>query len=348
MKEVIVKHHSHNLIKIILLILTIVFSLEGCVVVRLIDALKSRIISEVYISLNDEVEKISPGNNEGLFVTPNINSEGDEVIFHGAVSGYSRIWKYNAIDRTLVTLTDSTYVAVEPCFNWDGSMIAFVADKGIEQKREDMKDISTNLLKMATMYLGGNPKVLNLFVMNSDGTNLRQLTNWKAVDMRPTFSPDGKHILFMSTHKSGTIKRRDLYQISVNGNEAPQLIPNSEGANRPWYSADGKWIYFWKKIDNRGAVCKMSSDGSNWYPLDFDRDGIGSHGPFIDPTGEWLWFHSVVDKEDPINQIYKIHVDGDEIVPMTPTGFEREQVAHVTVAINGNFSFDVLKVLKKN
>jgi len=346
-KKIIIKHHSQNLVKKILLILIILFSLEACVVFRLAEALKSRIISEVYIKNNNKVEKISPGENEGLFITPNINSKGDEVIFHGATAGYSRIWKYKTIDRSVETLTDSNYVAVEPCFSWDGSMIAFVADKGIEQKREDMKEISTNLLKMATMYLGGSPKVLNLFIMNSDGSNLRQLTNWNAVDMRPTFSPDGKHILFMSTYKSGTIKKRDLYKISIAGNEEPQIIPNSEGANRPWYSADGKWIYYWKEIDKRGTLCKMSSDGSEWNKLEFDKDGLGSHGPFIDPIGEWLWFHSVVDKEDPINQIYKIHIDGDEIIPMTPIGFEREQAAHVTSSFNGNFAFDVLKVLKK-
>ena len=321
--------------------------MEGCVVFRLAEALNSRIISEVYINISDKVEKISPGDNEGLFVTPNINSKGDEVIFHGGIYGHSRIWKYNTIDRSLEALTDSSYVAVEPCFSWDGSLIAFVSDKGIEQKRENMKEISTNLLKMATMYLGGSPKILNLFVMNSDGSNLRQLTNWNAIDMRPTFSPDGKHILFMSTYKSGTIKKRDLYRVSINGNEEPELIPNSEGANRPWYSADGEWIYYWKDINKRGTLCKMSSDGKDWHPLEFDKGGIGSHGPYIDPSGEWLLFHSVKDKEDPINQIYKIQVDGSEIMPITPIGFEREQAAHVTAAINGNFTFDVLKVLKK-
>ncbi len=347
MKKITVNHRIHNLRKIILFILIIGFSLEGCVVFRLAEALNSRIISEVYIKINDKVEKISPGENEGLFVTPNINPNGDEVIFHGAISGYSRIWKYKTIGRSVNALTDSNYVAVEPCFSWDGSMIAFVADKGIEQKRENMKKISSNLLKMAMMYLGGNPNILNLYVMNSDGSNLRQLTTWDAVDMRPTFSPDGKHILFMSTYKSGTIKKRDLYTISINGNEEPQLIPNSEGANRPWYSADSKWIYYWKEIDKRGTLCKMSSDGLEWYPLEFDKGGVGSHGPFIDPTGEWLWFHSVKDKDDPINQIYKIQVDSSEIIPITPIGFEREQAAHVTAAINGNFAFDVLKVLKK-
>jgi len=351
MKEFIFKNVTKfknlNLIKHFGIILLITIFSEGCVLLRLPAVLNSRITSEVYLKINDQVMKISPGEKDGLFVTPNINPQGNEVIFHGALSGYSRIWKYSVNQKSVEALTDSSYIAVEPCFSWDGSLIAFVSDKGLEQKREDMKDISTNIFKMATMYLGGNPKILNLYVMNSDGSNLRQLTNWNAVDMRPTFSPDGKHVLFMSTFKSGTIKKRNLYKISINGDGEPQLVPNSEGANRPWYSADGKWIYFWKEIDKRGTLCKMLSDGKEWYPLKFDKGGIGSHGAFIDPTGEWLWFHSVQDKDNPINQIYKIPVDGSEIISITPIGFEREHVAHVTASLNGNFAFDVLKVLKK-
>ena len=278
-------------------------------------------------------------------VTPNINSNGNEVIFHGAINGYSRIWKYNLDNDTTIALTSENYVAVEPCFSWDGKLIAFAADKGIEQDREDMKDISNSVLKMGMMYLGGDPEILNIYVMNSDGSNLRQITKWKAIDMRPTFSPDGQHILFMSTHRSGDIEKRDLYSVSVSGNDEPKLIPNSEGANRPWYSLDSEWIYYWKEIDERGTICRMKSDGSEWHPIPEDKGGVGSHGPFIDSKGKWLWFHSVRDKENPMNQIFKMNVDGGEFISVTPKGFEQEQAGHVTSAINDSYSFDVLKVL---
>lgn len=350
MKRLISNKHLRSRKFMYVVTLTIFFlacSTSGCIVSRLVTALNSYIISEVYVQMGDTPKLISPGIGEGLFVTPNINSEGNEVIFHGAIGGYSRIWKYNLNTDTITALTDEDYVAVEPCFSWDGTQIAFAADKGIDQKREDMINISTNVLKMGMMYLGGDPDILNIFVMNSDGSNLRQITEWKAVDMRPTFSPDGQHVLFMSTYKSGTIKKRDLYKVSVSGDGEPEIIPNSEGANRPWYSADGEWIYYWKEIEDRGTLCRIKADGSEWHPIAGDTGGIGSHGPFIDPNGEWLWFHSVREKDDPINQIYKMPIDGGDSISITPLGFEREHVAHVTAASNDTYSFDVLKVLKK-
>ena len=348
--------HKHNTsqqnisgraIRIIILatlVLSMVVVTGGCAVARLPAALKSRIVSLVYLKTDDSVSDISPGSGEGVFVTPSINPAGDEVVFHGAVSGYARIWKYSLENDKAIALTGDDYVAVEPAFSWDGTLIAFAADKGIDQKREDMYNIGNSLLKMGQMYLGGNPKVMNIFIMSPDGSNLRQITTWDAVDMRPTFSPDGKQILFMSSKESGSLKKLSLYTVSVMGGEEPQLIPNSEGANRPWYSVDGEWIYYWKDIDDRGTLCQMKADGSEWKPLASDTGGKGSHGPFIDPDGEWLWYHSV---PDTYNQLFKMPINGGEKIPITPPGFEADHAAHVTAAQNGNFSFDVLYVKEK-
>jgi len=329
----------------ITLVLGMMFSTGGCAVARLPAALKSRVVSLVYMVIDDSVIEISPGDGEGVFVTPSINPKGNEAVFHGAVTGFSRIWKYSLEHDNTSALTGEEYVAVEPSYSWDGTLIAFAADKGIDQKREDMFNIGNSLLKMGQMYLGGNPKVMNIFIMKSDGTDIQQIATWDAVDMRPTFSPDGQHILFMSSKESGSLKKLSLYTVSVMGDEEPQLIPNSEGANRPWYSVDGEWIYYWKEIDDRGTLCRMSADGSEWYPLASDKGGKGSHGPFIDTYGEWLWFHSV---PDTYNQIFKMPINGGDAVSVTPLGFEEEHVAHVTAATNGNYTFDVLIVLKKD
>jgi Tol biopolymer transport system component len=329
------------------LILGFVAIKYGEVILRLPAALNSRLVSDVYLQTGDSLLKISPATDEGLFVTPSISPTGDEAVFHGAVTGFSRIWRYTQADGRTVALTDDDYVAVEPSYSWDGMLIAFAADRGIDQDRTDMSKISNSLLKMGQMYLGGNPKVLNIYIMNADGSDLRQLTTWEAVDMRPTFGPDGQHVLFMSSRRSGSLRELYLYTVSVTGDEEPQLIPNSAGANRPWYSIDGAWIYFWKDIDGRGTLCRMTSDGSEWHPLADDTGGLGSHGPFVDPNGEWLWFHSVPDKDNPINQIFKMPIGGGDAISITPSGFEEEHVAHVTAANNGSYTFDVGRVLEK-
>jgi Tol biopolymer transport system component len=327
-----------------LLVIAVLLVRYGPVLARLPKALNSRIVSEVYLQTANGTRRISPAAGEGLFATPSISPTGAEAVFHGAVSGHSRIWRYTAADDKTAPLTDSSYVAVEPVYSWDGGLVAFAADKGIAQPRTDMAAIANSLFKMGEMYLGGAPKAMNIFVMAPDGSGLRRLTSWSAVDMRPTFSPDGRQVLFMSTHQSGSLKEPWLFTVPVSGGEAPRLVPNSAGANRPWYSADGAWIYFWKEIDGRGTLWRMRADGSECHPLSADAGGLGTHGAFIDPSGEWLWFHSVPDQ---YNQIFKMRLDGRDRISVTPAGFEHEHVGHVTAAVNGNYTFDVLRVLQK-
>ena len=302
------------------------------------------VVVEAYLQTENTLSVISPGDGMGIFTTPSISPVGDEAVFHGAVTGFSRIWRYTQENGATVALTDDDYVAVQPSYSWDGTLIAFSADRGIDQQREDMSSISNNIFKLGQMYLGGNPQVMNIYIMNADGSNLRQLTTRDALDTRPTFSPDGQHILFMSTLENSSRDGLHLFTVAVAGEEVPQLIPNSEGAYRPWYSIDGEWIYYWTEIDGRGTLSRMASDGSEWHSLADDTGGKGSHGPFVDPSGEWLWFHSLPDR---FNQIFKMPIHGGDPISVTPPGFEEEQVAHVTAASNGNYVFDVIRVLMK-
>jgi len=327
-----------------LLIVAALLVRYGPILSRLPKALNSRLVSEVYLQTAGGIRRISPATGEGLFVTPSISPTGTEAVFQGAVSGHSRIWRYTLSDDQSIPLTDTSYVAIQPVYSWDGGLIAFAADKDVDQKRADMAAIGNSLLRMGQMYLGGAPKVMNIFVMAPDGSSLRRLTSWDAVDMRPTFSPDGQQVLFMSSHKSGTLKDLWLFTVPVHGGEEPRLVPNSSGANRPWYSADGSWIYFWKEIDGRGTLSRMRADGSEWHPLAADTGGLGSHGAFVDPSGEWLWFHSVPEQ---YNQIFKMRIDGSQRTSVTPVGFEHEHLGHATAAVNGSYTFDVLRVLEK-
>ena len=52
-----------------------------------------------------------------------------------------------------------------------------------------------------------------LWIVNSDGTGLKQLTTDGANDMRPTWSPDGAHIAFVSTRDGNA----EIYVMNADG-----------------------------------------------------------------------------------------------------------------------------------
>src|SRR5947209_1133715 len=60
-----------------------------------------------------------------------------------------------------------------------------------------------------------DPAHWQIFVMNSDGGNIRQITHDAYNDQVPKWSPDGKRVLFFSD-KSG---RNQIYTMRLDGSE---------------------------------------------------------------------------------------------------------------------------------
>jgi len=78
--------------------------------------------------------------------------------------------------------------------------------------------------------------------------NDRQMTNGKAQDITPEFSPDGKSIAFLSD-RSGKVQ---LYQMPVDGGEAHQLTDLKQNLGGFAWSPDGSKIAFSAKPDFEG------------------------------------------------------------------------------------------------
>ncbi len=83
-----------------------------------------------------------------------------------------------------------------------------------------------------------------IYLMNSDGSNVRRLTDNPATDTMPSFSPDGKQIAFVSTRDGDhEIYIMDLRPDGTPGK--PRRITHSPGFDtHPVFSPDGKWLAF--------------------------------------------------------------------------------------------------------
>src|ERR1700689_1153614 len=88
--------------------------------------------------------------------------------------------------------------------------------------------------KVAFSYLG------DIWVANENGSGLQRITDNKAREINPRFSPDGKWIAF-SSNREGNY---DVYVVSATGGKPKQLTFHSAEDNVIGWTPDGKYIFF--------------------------------------------------------------------------------------------------------
>jgi len=77
-----------------------------------------------------------------------------------------------------------------------------------------------------------------IWMMEADGSDLRQMTCGRHHDSSPVFSPDGKNLLFVSDRGEGS----QLYVMAVDGGEARRLTDYPMGLSGPVWSPDGVFL----------------------------------------------------------------------------------------------------------
>jgi TolB protein len=110
------------------------------------------------------------------------------------------------------------------------------------------------------VFRSGRTGNFDVYLMNSDGTNVRNLTNNPAYDSFPAFSPLNDEIAFASNRdgdldeKTG-MKTFDIYTLKIKPDGSPgelRRITNTPGQDsHPRYSPDGKWLVF---ASERGSI----------------------------------------------------------------------------------------------
>lgn len=103
------------------------------------------------------------------------------------------------------------------------------------------------------VFRSGRTGNYDIYLMASDGSNVRNLTSNPAYDSFPAFSPRNDQIVFASNRDGvaddkSRIKSFEIYTLELKPDGTPgklRRITNSPGQDsHPRYSPDGKWIVF--------------------------------------------------------------------------------------------------------
>jgi hypothetical protein len=156
----------------------------------------------------------------------------------------------------------------------------------------------------------------NVYVMNADGSNPRQLTFAPGMQFLEGWTPDSKQVLVSNLGDGGTM----LMLVDIETGAVTNLFTiTSKGAAGASISPDGQWIAFVDRSfgDMAGGVFLSHLDGS-------DRRTIAQLGywpaisPMWSPDGKWLAL-SILDADvyDTGNaQVALVNVNTCEVIPL--------------------------------
>ena len=294
--------------------------------------------TSVYVWFADnQVKQVSP-NDGGMYYQSCIHPMGRSVLFSGTVSGGPRIWQTDLSSFKTKALTPVNTASLHGVYSWQGDKIAFISD--INSGGALPTFVTEKISPQGTPPPNS---ITNLYVMNSDGSDRLQLTFGDHSDQRPTFSPDGNTVTFVRASLGpGNRIVPTLWSVNTDGSEQVKPIISSpvRWAYRPWYSTDGKRLYFFT-IDSkkRHRIASIAVDGGDFEFLKADDDGR-SHGPFIDPNGKYLLMHSTRG-EGSQHKLWEIPLAGGQVKRLMPPTITAEtDIMHVTRSQNNSMAFD--------
>ncbi|MCL5771138.1 MAG: DUF5050 domain-containing protein [Actinobacteria bacterium] len=167
------------------------------------------------------------------------------------------------------------------------------------------KDFTVKKIVFTSLKSGNE----DIFSMNIDGSDLKQLTDNPANDMYPQISPDGKKILYTSDI-NGTWQ---IMIMNADGTDKKQITNSRYRSGYPAMSFDGKYIFYEVFMDNNWELFKINTDGSNPVRLTFNPGADDWH-PVAHPFEFKILFESgSIGSED----IYFMNFDGSNITEIS-------------------------------
>ena len=125
-----------------------------------------------------------------------------------------------------------------------------------------------------------------IYTVGLDGSNLRRLTNGRAIDVSPTFSPDGKRIAFVSDRTGAP----QVYVMDVDGGNVRRLTYDGSYNTNPAWSPDGLWIAYETRVNGQFDIWMIDPEGVTNVPL--ETNPRSDEGPSWAPNSRQIVFSS--------------------------------------------------------
>lgn len=174
----------------------------------------------------------------------------------------------------VMQLTDALGYDAEGSFSPDGSQIAFASNRHAYTEELSKKD--AEIFEVDKSYM------MDIYIMDATGRNVRRLTTHKGYDGGPFFSPDGKRICWRRFSADGATA--EIFTMNTDGTDERQLTELGAMSWAPYYHPSGEYLIFTTnrhgfgnfelylvKADGEGEPVRVTyTDGFDGLPVLFE------------------------------------------------------------------------------
>lgn len=184
----------------------------------------------------------TPGYDAEATVSP----QGDKIVFTSIRSGDLELYTMNIDGSNVIQITDELGYDGGAFFSPDGSKIVFRSSR--PQTEEEIAEYKEFLSQGLVA-----PTAMEIFVVNADGSDMRQVTELGKANWAPFYHPGGEKIIFSSNHHGSRGFQFNLFMINEDGTDLQQITFDPVFDSFPMFSPDGTQIVFSSNRNNGGT-----------------------------------------------------------------------------------------------
>lgn len=199
---------------------------------------------DIYLATDDGKILKQLTNTPGYDAEATINWKTGNMVYTSLASGDLDLWTMKIDGSHKRQITRKEGYDGGAVFSRDGRKLVWRAN--YPKTPEEMARYKSLLADNTTA-----PMKMEIIVADADGTHATTLTDFGCASFAPTFTPDGKKILFASNKHACDTRRFELYMMNLDGTGLEQVTDFGGFTSFPEFSPDGKTLVFCSDRDTK-------------------------------------------------------------------------------------------------